>query len=362
MKEETQKPEPAEKRMIEVDRQIAGVRFTPCGRFLLAGGYDGTVRRWDVSGEEPSELKPVKGHHGWVQLVEASSDQKTAFSADSWGRLQAWSYAEEDPQPIWHVDEAHNGWIKALAVSSDQSFVVTGGRDGAVKAWSTTDGSLIREFTGHSQELHAAAIHPDSKSIVTADLLGKVKHWQLDSEMPVREFVIESMHMYDRIQDVPGIRVLRFDDSGDQLFVAGSEPTNTGRMIGIPAIRQVDWNSLETNKTWHLGTTPTGYVFDFARHSSGMLVIVTSGTPGNGQFLLLNPEDEEPFFTYTKISNCHGISLHPNEKTVAISGSNRNSQGNGAVRDKEGNYVGNWSPIHLFDLAPEAKEAAAAAS
>lgn len=344
--------EPTELKAIETDRQVCLVRYSPCGQFLFGGGYDSIIRRWDMSIDESQELDPLIGHRGWVQRIEFSPDGEKLFSVDSWGRLCAWPWRDEAASPYWSVDEAHDGWIRSLAVSSDGSLLATAGRDQSVRIWSAADGSLKQELPQHSHDICQVAIHPEGKSVVSGDLMGTVRHWDLESGECVRELSFEKMHLYDRIQDVPGIYVLKFDESGETLICAGGQPTRTGNHQGIPVLHQIDWTSLEVRKTQTFGVDKDGFVFDVAWHPDGYFAIATSGNPGAGQFLLARPEDEKAFFTYTKMSNCHTLALHPDGNSVVVAATNRNSQGNGAVRDKDGDYVGNSSPLHVFSLAP----------
>ena len=163
----------------------------------------------------------------------------------------------------------------------------------------------------------------------------------------------DDMHLYERIQDVTGLRVLQFTPDGNHLLLGGALPSRTAQMQGTPIVSELKWPTLESVRSWKLGAESNGYVFDIARHDSGMLAIVTSGTPGNGQLLLLNPMDEKPFHTETKMSNCHSVSWHPQRTELLVSATNRNSQGNGPVTDKDGNYLGNSSPLHLYNLQDE---------
>ena len=78
---------------------------------------------------------------------------------------------------------------------------------------------------------------------------------------------------------------------------------------------------------------------------------VTSGTPGQGQVVFQRPDDEKPFFTTTKLSNCHSIHLHEPTGRFAVVATNRGSNGNGRRLGKDGEYEGNNSPIHLFQFA-----------
>ena len=37
-----------EAKRFEHDRELVAARFSPCGKFLFAGSYDGHLYRWDV--------------------------------------------------------------------------------------------------------------------------------------------------------------------------------------------------------------------------------------------------------------------------------------------------------------------------
>lgn len=346
--------EPKELKKIETDGQVCQIRFSPCGQFLFGGGYDATIRRWDMTIDEPQLLGPIVGHRGWVQAIGFAPKGDTLYSADSWGTICAWPYRDEDASPAWKIEDAHDGWVRDLAVSRDETLVATVGRDRFVRVWSAKDGSLVNELPQQEHILCRVAIHPDGQSVVSGDLMGNVRHWNIDSGKLVRETAFEKMHYYDRIQDVPGIYVLQFDDAGGTLWCAGGQPSSNTNHQGIPILHQVDWKTLETRKTQTFGVAKDGHIFDLVWHSDGYFAAVTSGNPGAGQFLLVRPDEDKAFFTHTKMSNCHTLALHPDEKTAVVAATNRNSQGNGAVRDKDGKYVGNSSPLHVFELPVKA--------
>ncbi|MCP4176120.1 MAG: WD40 repeat domain-containing protein [Fuerstiella sp.] len=344
-----------EVRKIETDRQVCLIRYSPDGNVLFGGGYDSQIRRWDLTADEPVLMEPLTGHHGWVQSMAFLPDGETLVSVDSWGQLCAWSVHDSVPDLKWHVERAHDGWLHDLAVSRDGSVLATVGRDRYVRLWSAGDGALIRQLHRHEHEPFCVAIHPDNQSVVSADLFGTLRHWSVDSAETVRELSLEKMHYYERIQDVRGVFVLQFDDTGEALICAGGQPTNTGNHQGIPTIHQIDWESFTASRSHSFGVTTDGFVFDLIRHPAGYFFAVTSGNPGAGQLLLIDPTHDEPLFKYTKMSNCHSVTLHPDGKTLVVSATNRNSQGNGAVRDKEGKYLGNSSPLHVFEILQPAE-------
>ena len=97
--------EPKEARQLKLDRQMNAARFTACGKYLLAAGHEGPVRRFDATVEEMPELKPLTGHGGWVQALarpkhrdDALTDE-VVYSVDSWGQMQCMSFVDEAAAP-----------------------------------------------------------------------------------------------------------------------------------------------------------------------------------------------------------------------------------------------------------------------
>lgn len=342
--------EPKEIQKIQPTQQVARIRFTPDGKLLFGGGYDAKIHRWDLSGEEAVELSTIDGHRGWVQCVEFGPNGGPLFSVDSWGQIAARRVEGQKVELLWKNETAHDGWIHDLSTSADGKRIATVGRDRFARVWSTEDGSQLVELPRHEHDLCRVALHPDGKSLVTGDLFGTLRHWDLAAGKPVRELAFEKLHFYDRIQDVPGIFVLRFDNDGKTLLCGGGEPTRIQNHQGIPTLHQIDWETLKVTRTQQFGEAKDGFIFDLARHPDGWFLLATSGNPGAGQFLLAEPDADEPFFKFIKLSNCHSVTLSPDGNRAVVSATNRNSQGNGAVRDEEGGYVGNSSPLHVFDL------------
>ena len=108
---------------INLDRQMTSLRYSPCGKFLAAGGFDGTVRRFDATSDDLVALSSLEGHSGWVTAIAFHPHAQRLFSVDSWGRFTAWPYTEASPGPLYTVPQAHQGWIRSLAVSADGTAI-----------------------------------------------------------------------------------------------------------------------------------------------------------------------------------------------------------------------------------------------
>jgi WD40 repeat protein len=339
--------EPKEQKTLQTEpqRQVCAARFSPCGRYLCAAGFDGRVHRWAVS-DEWKPLAPIAGHGGWVQAL-AFDAAGALHSVDTWGQLSCTPYADEAPTAKWTIADAHDGWIHAVAVSPDGSLVATCGDDRRVRVWSAADGAKRHEFA-HDDHVLSLAFHPSGTALVAGDLKGVVKQWELATGTNPRAFDAGVLWKLDRLQDTGGARCLQFSRDGNQLLCAGTKPVNGGNVQGIPTVLVFDWATGERQQALDFGQSGDVYVTDLLFHPEGFVAVAISGNPGVGKLMFRRLTDEAPFFTSTKMANCHSVSLHPDGLRWAVAATNGGSNGNGRNLNAQGEYPGNWSPIHIL--------------
>jgi WD40 repeat protein len=341
-----EKPVPPKQiKIVNLDRQMSVVRFSNDGKLLVAGGQDATVRRLDAATPDLKPLSLLTGHGGWVTALAFHPDGKRLLTADSWGRLTCWPFAEAAPKPLWTIAQAHDGWLRSLSIHPDGACVATGGADGKVRIWSCGDGKKQRELTASDVEVYSVVYHPDGKSLIGGDGKAMVKQWDLSSGKVVRVMDAPSMYGVFALQELGGARVMRFDAGGTTLAVAGVLCGSKG--LGAPCILLFDWTS---GKAVHTIKLPgKGYVYDLVFHADGFLMAVTNGSPGQGMLLFVKSCEETPFFQKA-LPNPHALALHPGGKRLIVSATNNGSNGNGRNLGKNKDYPGNYSPLYVYDL------------
>jgi len=340
---------------------VYSVKFSPCGKFLLAGGNTGSVLRWDAAAPDDAftPLSALTGHGGWVQALAFAPTGTRVFTGDSWGRLRAWDYSQwssagKEPAPAWDFAQAHDGWLRDIAVSPDAKTIATCGRDMFIRLWDAASGKKLGEIK-NTHDTFILAFSPDGASLASGDHAGVVKLWDVKKfaaadAKPVKEFDAKKLAYLNRLQDVGGVRSMAFTPDGKQLLVGGTQPKNGGNVQGSPTVLTFD---VGTAKQVGAGQEFAGYVYptDIRFLNDGTLAITLSGNPGAGKLVLTKLGEAKPFFETTKLSNCHAIAPHPTAARFAIAGFGAGVGGNGREKNaKPEDYKATWSPISVMEI------------
>ncbi len=137
----------------------------------------------------------------------------------------------------------------------------------------------------------------------------------------------------------------RWGDAG----CGGGEPKSGGFVQGTPLILLFDWQTGKRMHTHKFGADNDGFVYDLAFHPAGFLMAVTSGQPGSGKLLFHRPGDAQPFFLTDENGQLPLAALIPREAVDRV-GHQRRQQRQRPTIGKNKEYLGNWSPLHVWDF------------
>jgi WD40 repeat protein len=310
-------------------RPLTACRFDPQGQFLFTGAEDNTVQRWTIADQpakgpdgKPIDVKPVlfAGHDSWVRAITFSPDGKTVYTGGYDGQLLAWETAADQPAPSRKI-AAHTGWVRAIAIGADGREIATCGNDNLVKLWNAADGTLIHAFQGHDSHVYNVVFHPDGQSLVSCDLKGNFKHWDLTAGTEARSFKAESLHKYDTTfrADIGGARALAFSVDGKLLAAGGiANVTNAFAGIGTPAVAEIDWESGKLKVMHASKEAGNGVVRGLAPHRDGYWIGVSGSPSAAGGLFFWKPDVAPEFFKFKLPNIGRDMSLHPDGLRVAI--------------------------------------------
>jgi WD40 repeat protein len=282
-------------------------RVDPKGKYVMAGGIDHTIQRWEIATGTKTALL---GHDNWVRMLGFSPDGATLYSSGYDGRLIFWEVGVQTPKPSRTI-QAHQGWVRGLAVSTDGKRLATCGNDKMVRIWSGVDGKMIQEMKGHPNIPYCLQFVPGSHDLVSGDIVGNIHHWHGADGRLVRKLDATEIHnMIGDIAPFGGIINLVFSSEAKVLVATGLHKTTNApggerRPVAIP----FDWVSgKKLPKKESIKKEFNGTLWRALFHPNGILVGVMEKQIG-----FWKPEENDAFHLLVTPSEIYDCDLHPNQ-------------------------------------------------
>ncbi|MCS6843955.1 MAG: hypothetical protein NZ528_06470 [Caldilineales bacterium] len=189
--------------------------FSPDGRTLASGHFDGSVILWEVA--QRTVRQRLQAHNDWVLALAFSPDGANLATGSRDQTVWLWDAATGAPRlgPL----RGHNNWVTALAFSPDGRTLASGGGDGMIRLWDVATGRLLfSPLAGHTRPVWHLQIEARGHGQVLLSLgnEGSVLQWDLAAGQPLHPplllgFESESM---DLSPDGQWLAVGAFDSSG----------------------------------------------------------------------------------------------------------------------------------------------------
>jgi len=170
-------------RTVERPGSVYRVAFSPDGKRIISGGSrpGNTLTLWDsTSGQE---LLVLKQPANAVPCVAFSADGKRIASSGSDNVVRVWDAASGRETLTLN---GQTGDVWSVAFSPDGKRIVTGSRDGMLRLWDTMRGQNIFTLKGHNGAVYGVAFSPDGKRIVSGSWDNTLKLWDATTGQEMR--------------------------------------------------------------------------------------------------------------------------------------------------------------------------------
>jgi WD40 repeat protein len=163
------------------------ITFSPDGKFLASGSFDGSVKLWDMRSR--AVVRTLKGHDGSVNRLSFSKDSGLLLSGGWGGQIVLWDPVTGDK--VKQID-SHSTIIFGLTFIDEGRTVLSADMSGGLHFFDLHTNALPNSISGHSDTITSVASLNQGHEVVSASADGALKFWKMDDGSPTGVLPIRS--------------------------------------------------------------------------------------------------------------------------------------------------------------------------
>jgi eukaryotic-like serine/threonine-protein kinase len=226
------------------------IRFSPDGKYLVTGQYDGTVCFRNARNNDL--LATVHGHEGLVRGVDFAPDGNRMASIGDDGMICLWDL--ERQKRIFSF-QAHPDHGFRVFFVLDGKVLASCGEDTSIRLWNTSTGEALGEVKNGARTVERAAMDrsPDGRLLVSADPDGEAFVIDVNTKKKICKL---DLGKHEDIVCSAGL--VRFSPNGQLVAVATSP--DIIRLCDVPTGNRVDTFIGHEDQIQGLAFHPNGHL------------------------------------------------------------------------------------------------------
>jgi WD40 repeat protein len=259
---------------------VYDVSFSPDGQLLATAGQDSIARLWNLSGQQIAQLN---GHQGSLWSASFSPDGQLLATAGRDGTARLWNLTGQQLAQL----NGHYLGVWSASFSPDGQLLATAGVDGTARLWNLT-GQQLAQLNGHQGEIWGVSFSPDGQRIATAGADGTARLWNLTGQQlaqlnshqdwvrsasfspdgrliatagydgTARLWNLSGQQLAQLNGHVGAILGMSFSPDGQHLVTAGAD--GTARLWNLSEKHLTQWNTQQGTVYWVSFTSYQGYI------------------------------------------------------------------------------------------------------
>ena len=166
------------------------VAYTPDGRYLCIGTFDGFLEIWDPKSRRLSTELTYQNNEEMMIIdscclcLDVSNCSQYIVAGEEKGIITLWNI--NTGKLLRKFTAAHSKGITSVKFNFDATQILSASYDSTVKIHGRRSGQAIKVFTGHNSYCNQATYSNDYKKVISASSDGTVKIWDVSSADCIR--------------------------------------------------------------------------------------------------------------------------------------------------------------------------------
>ncbi len=174
-------------RLMEHDRGVICMSFSPDDSFVATGSYDDTGKIWDTTGVL---ITTLSGHTSQVGGIEWSPDGQQLVTASHDNTAKVWNTKGR----LLFTLSDHKRPVLCAKFSPNGKYIITGSADATVKVWDRK-GDLFQTMEGHESLVLDAVFSERGNFLVTASEDKTARIWNMNEGSSFGSSIVLKGHL-----------------------------------------------------------------------------------------------------------------------------------------------------------------------